>query len=167
MRVLFLFCLIFGFSQIVLAAGGAVWKDQKELSSDDDSKKAIPATSEVINHYELGQKAIQRGEYEKAIEYFKIEVDKQPRNTDAHNYMGFAFRKLGKLRLASSSYYKVFAVDPNHKGALEYQGELYLRLGKLGLAQENLAKLKILCPSGCKEYTELTRAIMDFHATKN
>lgn len=112
-----------------------------------------------------GKSAAYSGRYQTAIRLLKQGVNREPRNADAHNYLGFSYRKLGKLELAAASYQRVFSIDPNHKCALEYQGELYLILGHLSSAQKNVTRLENLCPSTCKELAELKRAIADFTAT--
>ena len=117
------------------------------------------------NIYSEGKSAVNAGRYQTAIQLLKQVIAQDLENADAHNYLGFSYRKIGKLDLAAESYRRVFSVEPNHKGALEYQGELFLRLGNLTSAQMNLAKLAKLCLSNCTEFLELKRAIADFTAT--
>ncbi len=126
-----------------------------------DLTPKMPTASE---NFENGKKAVYAAKYERAIRLMVKVVAEQPRNADAHNYIGFSYRKLGKLERAAAFYQKVFAIDANHKGALEYQGELYLKQNNLAGAQANLAKLTALCPSGCGELAELKRAIADYQA---
>ena len=118
------------------------------------------------NEFNDGKSAVYSGRFETAIQILKKVISDEPRNADAHNYLGYSYRKLGKLDLAASSYFKVFAINPDHKGALEYQGELFLKQGNLSAAKLNLEKLAKLCSSNCKEYAELKRAIADFIATR-
>ena len=117
------------------------------------------------NIYSEGKSAVNAGRYQTAIQLLKQVIAQDPKNADAHNYLGFSYRKIGNLDSAAESYKQVFSVEPNHKGALEYQGELFLRLGNIISAKLNLAKLAKLCPSKCKEFAELKRAISDFIAT--
>jgi len=109
--------------------------------------------------FKAGRSAVYAGRFDTAIRLMKKVVKEEPKNADAHNYLGFSYRQTGKLDLAASSYKQVFAIDPNHKGALEYQGELFLKLGNVAKANQNLAKLEKLCPRGCKELNELRKAI--------
>ena len=113
-----------------------------------------------------GKTAVYSGRYEEAIRLLTKVVNIEPKNADAHNYLGYSYRKIGKLELAASAYQHVFAINPDHKGALEYQGELFLKQSNLFAAKENLSRLKKLCPSGCKELAELGRAIADFNAVR-
>ena len=86
-------------------------------------------------------------------------ADLRPKNADIQNYLGFAYRKSGKLEASGNHYAKALELDPDHKGALEYQGELFLMTGAPEKARANLARLEVLCPSGCSELTDLKAAI--------
>ncbi len=125
-----------------------------------------PPVASAGQNFKTGQAAVYAGKYDKAIGLMKKVVAKQPRNADAHNYLGFSYRKTGRLKLAAASYKAVFAIDADHKGALEYQGELFLKMGNLNGAERNLEHLTKLCASGCKEQAELKRAIADYQATQ-
>lgn len=87
-----------------------------------------------------------------------LETDK-PNDADVLNLMGYSYRKLGNLDQSGVYYTRALEIEPNHLGALEYQGELFLMLGDRAAAQANLARLTVLCPSGCEERTELEAAL--------
>lgn len=144
----------------VLAAVALTAPDVSAMGSDSSPK--VPTARE---NFENGKKAVYAAKYDRAIRLMNKVVAEQPKNADAHNYIGFAYRKMGKLQQAAASYQKVFAINANHKGALEYQGELFLKQNNLAGAQANLAKLTGLCPSGYKEQVELKRAIADYKTT--
>ena len=80
-------------------------------------------------------------------------------HADVYNYYAFSLRKSGDLTNAATYYRKALDFDANHLGALEYQGELFVELGDIAKAQTNLAKLVLLCPSGCEEREDLEKAI--------
>ncbi len=128
-----------------------------------DSSPPPPTAQENFNS---GKKAIYAGRYDRGINLMEKVVRVQPKNADAFNYLGFAYRKKGDLNNAAKYYKVALEIDPDHKGALEYQGEMYLKLDDLAAARGNLGKLAVLCPSGCDERAELTRAIADYLATK-
>ena len=90
----------------------------------------------------------------------------EPRNADAWNYIGFSQRQLRHFDLSLAAYQKALALSPDHRGAIEYLGELYLDLGDLDKAREQLAKLQSLCPTGCPEYDDLSKAVGAFQAKK-
>ena len=80
-------------------------------------------------------------------------------HADVYNLMGFSLRKTGDYKQAYTFYRKALEFDPAHKGALEYLGELYIETGQIDKAKENVALLKMLCPSGCEELEDLEEAI--------
>jgi Flp pilus assembly protein TadD len=80
-------------------------------------------------------------------------------HADVYNLLGFAHRKRRDFAAAATWYAKALDFDPDHKGALEYQGELHLETGELAKAKANLARLERLCPTGCEEREDLSRAI--------
>lgn len=114
--------------------------------------------------YTEGVKAVRAGDYARGISILKKVVAEKPTNADAHNYLGFAYRSSGELRMAADSYIRALTLNPNHQGALEYQGELFLRQDNLSAAEGNLARLVALCPGGCQERDELEQAISKFRA---
>ena len=128
-----------------------------EVRAAGNPEAAPPKT--VAGDFKAGRSAVYAGRYDTAIRLMKRVVAEEPKNADAHNYLGFSYRKTGKLELAAASYKRVFAIDANHKGALEYQGELFLKLGDVAKSRQNLAKLEKLCPRGCKELNMLRKAI--------
>jgi tetratricopeptide (TPR) repeat protein len=80
-------------------------------------------------------------------------------HADVYNYYAFSLRKTGDLANAATFYRKALDFDANHLGALEYQGELFVELGQIDKAKANLAKLVLLCPTGCEEREDLEQAI--------
>ena len=100
--------------------------------------------------------------YKRAIGHLNKAREADGRNPDIHNYLGYAYRKLGKNDAAMTSYNKALKLDPNHKGALEYQGELFLTLKMPEKAKQHLEKLKTLCPNGCEELELLKKSIAKY-----
>ena len=73
---------------------------------------------------------------------------------------GFSQRKLGDYENGLKNYLKALELDPNHKGAHEYLGQLYVETGKMEKAREHLVILERLCPKGCEERSDLSKAIV-------
>jgi tetratricopeptide (TPR) repeat protein len=109
--------------------------------------------------YELGVKAVQAGDYQRALALLQKVVQAEPRNADAWNYVGFSHRKLKQFDQSLAAYQKALAINPDHRGANEYLGELYLMTGEPQKARERLAKLQSICPRGCEEYEDLKKAL--------
>ena len=82
----------------------------------------------------------------------------EPKDADALNLLGYAFRKLKRYTEAREFYDRALAVDPAHKGALEYLGELELETGHPDAARALLIRLQAVCPDGCHELEDLLEA---------
>lgn len=130
-------------------------------SSDDDDSK--PQKS---RNYQEAVSYIKKSDYSSAIPLLKRELEKNSRDADAHNYMGYALRKSNDLKNSAVHYAKALEINPKHLGALEYQGELFLTIGNLDLAKANLQKLDKLCWLGCDEYDDLRASIEDYQQGK-
>lgn len=116
--------------------------------------------------YDLGLKAVRAGDFTRALTLFQQVVDAEPRNADGWNYLGYSHRQLKRFDESLAAYQKALAINPNHRGANEYLGELYLQTGDLPKAQERLDSLKRLCPRGCKEYEDLSKAIKAYELAR-
>lgn len=134
--------------------------------SPSTSSRPPAAPRAQPSDYELGVKAVQARDFQRALALLEKVVQVEPRNADAWNYIGFSQRQLRHFDQSLAAYQKALALSPNHRGALEYLGELYLDLGDLAKAREQLAKLQSLCPTGCPEYDDLNKAVGAFQATQ-
>lgn len=85
-------------------------------------------------------------EYEAAIADFARAVSLKPDHKESHNYLGYCYRRIGKLEHALASYGKAIALDPRFALAREYRGETYLALGRVAEAEAELAELRNLDP---------------------
>lgn len=127
-------------------------------SSRSPSRSPAPSKAQPTD-YDLGVKAVQARDWARALTLLQNVVQADPRNADAWNYIGFSHRNLKQFDQSLAAYQKALAINPDHRGANEYLGELYLQTGDLGKARERLEKLHALCPSGCREYEDLKKAI--------
>jgi tetratricopeptide (TPR) repeat protein len=112
--------------------------------------------------YEAGKKAVDAHDYKAALDSFNRALAKEPNSADIHNYLGYSWRKSGKLDMAFKHYNQALQIDPKHKGAHEYIGEAYLMVNDLPKAEEHLARLDKICFFTCEEYRELRQAIEDY-----
>jgi Flp pilus assembly protein TadD len=125
-----------------------------------------PPAAQKAQASDLGVKAVQARDYQRALTLLQKVVQAEPRNADAWNYIGFSHRHLRQFDQSLAAYQKALALNPNHRGAIEYLGELYLDLGDVDKAREQLAKLQSLCPTGCPEHDDLSKAVGAFKATQ-
>ena len=121
----------------------------------DDDPQAAAADPD----YAAGRKAIEAKDWNGAIKFFSTAALRAPDNADLQNYLGFAYRKAGKLDPAFKHYRRSLELNPRHRGAHEYIGEAYLMVNNLAKAEEHLAALDRICLLPCEEYSDLRRAI--------
>ncbi len=121
------------------------------------AKKDNPAYAQAV-------KPVDAGDYATAIPLLQKSIAADPTNADAHNYLGFSYRKLGNVDVALTHYGKALELKPKHRGANEYLGELYLELGQMDKAKERLKVLDDACFFGCDEYRELKAKIKAYQA---
>ncbi len=144
-----------------LAVGAGAWS-ASALAAGSSSSSTSSSGDRAAKRYAKAVKEIKKGDYDDAIKLLRKVVDKKPRNADAHNLLGFSYRKLEKFEPARKHYARALKLDPNHKGALEYLGELYLQTGNLKDAEALLTRLAAACPGGCEEREDLTVKIAAF-----
>jgi tetratricopeptide (TPR) repeat protein len=105
---------------------------------------------------------IEQKNYNGALPLLQQVVQRDPRNADAYNLMGYATRAGGNPNGSLQYYQQALAIDPKHIGANEYLGEAYLMLDRPAEADQMLARLDSLCVFGCAEYRQLKAAIASY-----
>ena len=99
--------------------------------------------------------------YLKALSKLEKAYDKDKKNADILNYLGFALRKTGDFEKAEKFYLEGLKIDAAHLGINEYLGELYVQTNRIELAKE---RLQVLNGCNCEEYKEL-KAVSYTHLT--
>lgn len=162
LRYLIFLGLALGF--VFALAGAAV-----AVSWDNDP----PAERSGDPDYAAGVQAVKRKDWRRAISSLSKAIKRRPWHDDAHNLLGFSFRKLGDYQRALVHYHKALELNPYHRGAMEYLGETYLELGCPSRAREMLVRLASACVRAtgvplqgreptCEEWAALKRAIDTF-----
>lgn len=152
----------FSFSIIFLSLLLAVAPSSTLANFGEDN---APASNDA--NYQEGKKAIEAQDWNKAIELLTKAVQTEPNNADAHNFLGYAYRKTGQFNASFAQYNEALKLNPNHKNAHEYIGEAYLLTGDLPKAERHLADLQKICsPIPCEEYKELKRAVDAYKRAK-
>ena len=114
-----------------------------------------------------GRKAVESQDWNKAVELLAKAVQTDPNNADAHNFLGYAYRKKGAYAASFEHYEQALKLNPKHKHAHEYIGEAYLLTDNLPRAELHLAELQKICsPIPCEEYKELKRAVDVYKKTR-
>lgn len=118
-------------------------------------------------NFQEGRKAVESQDWSKAIDLLSKAVQSDPKNADAQNFLGYAYRKTGRFEAAFNHYNEALKLNPKHKHAHEYAGEAYLLTDNLPKAELHLAELQKLCtPIPCEEYKELKRAVDNYKKSK-
>ena len=131
------------------------------LGGGDSSKESL---------YKAGKKLVLRAKkfekkdkvekakklYLKAYDKFEKAYNKDKKNADILNYLGYTLRKTGDLEQAEIYYLKGLELDSKHLGINEYLGELYVQTNRIELAKE---RLEVLKGCNCEEYEELKELI--------
>lgn len=150
----------FGLS-LLLAALVLAQPDSFSMDLPEPTKKESASMT-------AGRKAMEAKDYKSAVGHFTKAVEEEPKNADAHNLLGYSYRKAGTFDKSLEFYQKALKLDANHRGAHEYLGELYLDMNQLDNAEKQLAALKKACPlfGKCEEYDDLKKAVDGYKAKK-
>ena len=142
--------LALGLPIATFAAGGG---------ADPPKPTAVAPAVPADPNFAQAKAMIEARNYPPAIPLLQQVVQRDPRNADAYNLLGFATRASGNPQGSLQYYQQALAIDPKHLGAHEYLGELYVETGNMEKAKEQLAVLAKLCPGGCEEREDLQKAI--------
>ena len=146
----FTFLLLTNFS---LAAGTSSSGDGSETNLYKEAKKII-VRAKKLEKKDKVEKALKL--YSKAYVKLLKAYDKDKKNPDILNYLGYSLRKTGNLEKAEIFYLKGLKLDAGHLGINEYLGELYVQTKRIELAKE---RLEVLNGCKCEEYEELKELI--------
>jgi tetratricopeptide (TPR) repeat protein len=111
---------------------------------DHAKEIGIKGDSAYAYNYRATSDAKARREYEKAVQDFTKAIELNPEMKEAHNNLGYCYRKLGKLTESLAAYDKAIALDSNFAQAREYRAETLLALGQLSKAEAELSFLQNL-----------------------
>jgi tetratricopeptide (TPR) repeat protein len=147
---------------IILAVALVAW--QSLALADLPDRPARPENPNMV----AGRKALDAKDYKGALGYLTKAVQELPNDADAHNMLGYAYRKTNVFDKSMEHYQRALKLDANHRSAHEYLGELYLDLNQLDNAEKQLAALKKACPffGRCEEFEDLKKAIDAYKAKK-
>lgn len=111
--------------------------------------------------FKAGREAVKAKDWKAVVSRMDAVVGRQPKNADAWNWLGYAWRHLGDMDKSFASYKRALSFDPVHLGAHEYIGEAYLKVGDIASAERHLTELERICAATCEEYAELKAKIAE------
>jgi tetratricopeptide (TPR) repeat protein len=150
--IIFFTVSLFSFSPVY--AAGSSGTDGADSGSLYKQGKKLVYKAKKLEKKNKEEKA--KKLYLKALVKFEKAYDKDKKNADILNYLGFSLRKTGNLEKAEIYYLKGLKLDAAHLGINEYLGELYLQTNRIELAKE---RLEVLSSCKCEEYEELKALI--------
>ena len=104
--------------------------------------KANAYTTEGAMHYNEGLDFYTKGEYSKAIQSFKVAVEKDPDFIDAYYNMGSLYEFMKSYNSAIACFSKIHQLDPNDSENTIKLAELYHRVGNTERSLFYLSKIK-------------------------
>ena len=152
MKKIICFITLLLLSNVCLAAGSSGSGDSED-SLYKGAKKLILRAKKLEKKDKI-EKALKL--YSKAYDKLVKAYEKDKKNADILNYLGFTLRKSGNLEEAEKFYLAGLEIKPNHKGINEYLGELYIKTNRIELAKE---RLEVLKDCNCEEFEELKELI--------
>lgn len=144
--------------------------------------KAIDAYNEGYayiqraEHYEIVAEASNRPQdqsaarsrvqqaYEDAVNAFERAVGSDPSMHQAHTYLGYAHRKLGRHTQALKAYQAALKISPAYAYAIEYQGEAFLGLNRINDAKLNYLRLYAIDQAQAHKLLRAMRSWVDAKA---
>ena len=121
------------------------------------------ANESIDPDYLAGKKAVESQDWKTAIDLLSKAMQTVSNKSEAHNLLGYAYRKTGNFDASFVQYNQALKLDPANRHAHEYIGEAYLLTDDLPKAEQHLAELQRICsPIPCEEYKELKRAVDAF-----
>jgi len=153
MKKIFLVLSIVLIANNSLAAGSITSEGSNKTNLYKSGKKLVYKAKKLEKKDKV-EKAIKL--YLKASDKLLKAYEKDKKNPDILNYLGYSLRKTGKFKKAEIYYLKGLELDAEHLGINEYLGELYVQTKRIDLAKERLA---VLFGCDCEEYDELKELI--------
>ena len=144
------FLLLTNFS---FAASGISSSNGNEANLYKEAKKFI-LKAKKLEKKDKVEKALKL--YSKAYDKLLKAYDKDKKNPDILNYLGFTLRKAGNFEEAEKFYLEGLEIKPDHEGINECLGELYVKTNRIELAKE---RLEVLKGCKCEEFEELNELI--------
>ena len=105
---------------IALAASLAVVAGPAQPAMDPEPMDVLAARDP---DFARGRQAIEARNWNAAIKAFHIAEQRDSRNADIQNMLGYAYRNAGQLESAFKHYQRALQIDARHRGAHEYIGE--------------------------------------------
>ena len=139
----------------------AVHKAHKKTSKKHKTTTAAQKTSsteDFLSGYHAAHALIyDRADFEGGIAALRALGHDE--NADVATLIGYASRKLGRYDDAKYWYEHALAADPDHAVTWSYYGMWQAEQGNILKAKDDLEKVRLICGTECRAYTELKGVI--------
>jgi tetratricopeptide (TPR) repeat protein len=140
-------------------AGPTKGKKKSEQTPPNAAKAMSAAAQQFLAGYHTAYALIyDRGDYEAGISALRALGHDE--NADVATLIGYASRKLGRYDDAKYWYDRALAADPDHAVTWSYYGMWHAEQGNVLKAKDDLEKVRTICGTQCRAYTEL-QAVID------
>lgn len=145
---------------VFIALGGAtyarnaVWQDNVKFW--EDSVQKAPMKARV--HYGLGLAYMTGGQFDKAIESFKVTLRLRPNSSDAYVSLALAYESKGLIDEAIAQFQNALSVNPSDPNVYSNLGVIYLSRGQMDKAIEHCLTAVKLNPNFAEAYYNLSLA---------
>src|SRR3546814_2227643 len=112
--------------------------------------------------YVAAVERLRAADYPAAIARLPKLADRLPASVEVFNYLGYAYRRLGRNAEALAHYQHALFLDPDQRHTRAELGALYVGRGEIRKAEAQLAAIDSLCFFSCAEYRALKQQIEDF-----
>ena len=124
-RVILVFALLLGVYSVATLERNTVWRDEYSLFADTVGK----SPNSTVPHLEFGNALLARGQFDEAIEQFRIVVQMEPLLFMVYYHLGLAFAAEDRLYEAVEQYQIALRLEPNLPEIHEDLGRAYARAG--------------------------------------
>jgi tetratricopeptide (TPR) repeat protein len=128
----------------------------------------------VSQNYQLGVEALDKGNYDAAIENFNVYLKNKSDDADAHLKLGLALLKKRSLEEAIDEFKKSVALNQNNSEALPLikkslmeEANVFLSEGKNDVAMRYLTAHLTINPNDVDTHIILTRQFIKMGSTRN
>jgi len=101
--------------------------------------KTFKMSFQRFKHYNSGLELMEKGDIENAIIEYKLAIEENPDNADAHNNLAYAYAIQGKLDQACEEYSKAVQLIPDDQ---DFHCNLAIALTKKGSFKEAILEYR-------------------------
>ncbi len=142
----------------------------------EQSDKAIATFRDAINsnpklaaaYLGMGKTLLKAGHTQRAINTYKLLIDLEPQNAQAHYELANAYQKRGgpSVQSAVDHFQRTVSIDPDHFDAYFNLGRIYRREKKFDIARKNLENATRINPKISAAWEELGYVLTTLNENK-